>query len=78
MLPTLYIIYNSSGAGLEPVVRELGFRGDYKEELWDWLLESVEQFGKEWDTNWVRSFKEICRLLEEGVDWEEGSPVIYS
>ena len=73
MLPTIFILYRYRH--LQDIVQDSGFQGDFSSsDLWGWLNETAEGFGRIWESNWMKVWEKICdRLLqgarEVGEDW---------
>jgi hypothetical protein len=69
MLPWLFILYKEHPNWLESLVRRLGFQGEWKKNtLIKWWSEEEQCFGAQWDTNYMRTWREVCNLVPE-LDW---------
>lgn len=68
MLPGIHIMRKTGG--LSAIVKSVGFRGDYGEDVWEWLGQSAESFGSR---NWSRTWKAICDHPRSFVPAEDGS-----
>ena len=39
----------------------VGFQGEYSsDDLQEWLNETAEGFGQEWESNWMETWQIIC------------------
>ena len=76
MLPGIFILHQRQY--LQRVVEAVGFQGTYDgEDLWEWLNGTAEGFGREWESNWMETWKLICQLYmkmakAEGQAWAGG------
>ena len=42
----------------------VGFQGEYNsEDLWEWLNETADGWGLEWESNWMKTWEAICKKL---------------
>ena len=52
------------------IVKAAGFQGDYPGNAWEWLTEVGEGFGRDWESNWIKTWRIVCeiytRIIEEG------------
>ena len=64
MLPSMFILQQQQH--LHKIAGLVGFQGEYSHgdsqssDLWEWLNETVEGFGKEWWSNWMETWASIC------------------
>jgi hypothetical protein len=41
---------------LAAIVEAVGFQGEYNsEDLWEWLNETADAWGLEWESNWMKT-----------------------
>jgi hypothetical protein len=73
MQPGIYIMHQMGV--LHGIVKCIGFRGDPKEEVWEWLGQWAEGFGSRWRSNWWRTWKAMCDQYGGFVAAEDGSNV---
>jgi hypothetical protein len=62
MLPGIFILHKRQH--LQGIVETIGFQGDYEADVWEWLNEVGEAFGVEWERNWMRTWRQICKMYE--------------
>jgi hypothetical protein len=61
MLPSMFILHQRQELG--QLVEQVGFQGAYdSEDLEEWLNGTAEGFGREWESNWMATWKWICQL----------------
>ncbi|KAK6591595.1 hypothetical protein H4I96_12289 [Botrytis cinerea] len=69
MLPGIFILHQQQH--LPAIVEAAGFHGDYTADIWEWLQEVGEGFGRDWESNWMKTWRMACeiyaRMMEEGV-----------
>lgn len=65
MLPGIFILHQRQQ--LAGVVDVVGFQGDYDQDVWEWMKEMQEGFGVEWESNWMGTWRMICRVWEKMV-----------
>lgn len=51
MLPGIFILQQSEQ--LHGAMQAVGFRGEYPDDMWEWLKETEEGFQVEWENNWM-------------------------
>ena len=71
MLPCIFILFQQKH--LQGLVEAVGFRGVYdSEDLQEWLGGIAEGFGQDWESNWMKTWRYICkRFLEMARDRNE-------
>jgi hypothetical protein len=62
MLPGMFILHQRQH--LCGVAEVAGFQGDYSEDVWEWFKEQGEGFGREWESNWMRTWRMVCQMYE--------------
>ena len=62
MLPGLFVLYQRQH--LQGIVEAAGFQGDYEEDVWEWLKGVGEGFGSEWESNWMGTWRMVCRIYQ--------------
>jgi superfamily II DNA or RNA helicase len=60
MLPGLYVLYQQQH--LQGVVEAVGFQGESKEDIWEWLKEVGEGFGTQWESHWMKTWRMACQI----------------
>jgi hypothetical protein len=64
MLPSIFILFQQKQ--LCHIMEAVGFRGMYdSEDLQEWLGGIAEGFGQEWESNWMRTWRQVCRRYLE-------------
>jgi hypothetical protein len=59
MLPSIFVLHQRQH--LCKIVKTVGFQGDYNsEDLGEWLNNTDEGFGQEWESNWIETWQTIC------------------
>jgi hypothetical protein len=58
MLAGIYILHNQGF--LISAVEGVGFQGDYSVDLWEWMKEEVEGFGSIIESNWMKTWRQVC------------------
>jgi hypothetical protein len=54
MLPGIFILHQRGH--LAAIVEAVGFQGEYNsEDLWEWLNETADAWGLEWESNWMKT-----------------------
>jgi hypothetical protein len=67
MLPSMFVLLQLGE--LQAVVEAVGFQGTYgSEDLYEWLNEPAEGFGREWPSHWMETWQRICVMYGE---WQE-------
>lgn len=61
MLPGIYILYQKRF--LVNAVEGVGFQGDYQKDLWEWMQGDAEGFGAVVETNWIKTWREVCVIF---------------
>jgi hypothetical protein len=62
MLPSIFILHQQQH--LAKGVETVGFQGEYDSDLYEWLNETAEGFGREWESNWMKTWRAICQMYE--------------
>ena len=63
MLPSMFILHQRQH--LSKMVEAAGFQGKYGSDLYEWLNETAEGFGREWQSNWMEIWEMICNTYIE-------------
>ena len=64
MLPSIFVLHQRQH--LVEVVKAVGFQGEYSsDDLGEWLNETAEGFGQEWQSNWMETWQTICNTYIE-------------
>jgi hypothetical protein len=58
MLAGIYILHEQGF--LIGAVESVGFQGDYSRDLWEWMKEEAEGFGAVIESNWMKTWREVC------------------
>lgn len=58
MLAGIYILHEQGF--LISAVQGVGFQGDYIVDLWDWMKEDAEGFGSVIESNWMKTWRQVC------------------
>lgn len=66
MLPGMFILHQQSH--LATIVETVGFQGEYRIDVWEWLNEIAEGFGGKWESNWMKTWRGICVIYQSMVD----------
>lgn len=74
MLPGLFVLYQRQH--LQVIAEAAGFQGDYEEDVWEWLQGVGEGFGLEWESNWMRTWRMVCRIYQIMKEDGEGASVV--
>jgi hypothetical protein len=53
-------LYNTRAGVLTGAVQGVGFQGDYSADLWDWMKEEAEGFGSVIESNWMKTWRQVC------------------
>jgi hypothetical protein len=54
MLPSIFMLHQQQH--LAQIVKAVGFQGEYNsEDLGEWLNNTAEGFGQEWESNWIET-----------------------
>ena len=69
MLPGLFVLHQRQH--LQGITEAAGFQGDYAEDVWEWLKEIGEGFGREWESNWMRTWRMVCRMYKMMIEMPE-------
>ena len=70
MLPGIFVLYQQQH--LARTVELVGFQGSYPEDVWEWLKEVGEGFGREWESNWMRTWRMVCQMYNMMTKGGEG------
>jgi hypothetical protein len=62
MLVGMFILYQRGY--LWKIVREVGFQGDFGEDIWKWMNERGEEEGGEILSNWMKTWYRICNMYK--------------
>jgi hypothetical protein len=60
MLPRIYILFQKEY--LQGVIETVGFRGLYPKDMWEWMNEIGEGFGEVRESNWMSTWRQICKI----------------
>jgi hypothetical protein len=60
MLPGIYVLYQQEH--LQGVAEAVGFQGQFEEDVWEWLKEVGEGFGRQWESHWMKTWRMACRI----------------
>jgi superfamily II DNA helicase RecQ len=69
MLPGLFVLHQQEH--LRGVVEAVGFQGVYPDDVWEWLPEVGEGFGRQWESNWMRTWRMVCQWYQRMTKGEE-------
>lgn len=58
MLAGIYILHKQGF--LIGAVEGVGFQGDYSVDLWEWMKEEGEGFGSIIESNWMKTWRQVC------------------
>jgi hypothetical protein len=58
MLAGVYILHEQEF--LISAVQGVGFQGDYSADLWEWMKEEAEGFGSVIESNWMKTWRQVC------------------
>lgn len=58
MLPGIFILHQRES--LHSVVEAVGYQGTSEDDLWEWMKGVKEGFGREWESNWMGTWRMIC------------------
>jgi superfamily II DNA helicase RecQ len=47
--------------GLQGIIQQVGYQGDYGKDIWQWMNEEREGWGLEWESNWMITWRHVCR-----------------
>jgi len=50
---------------LEEVAKIEGFQGLYEGDIWDWMREIDEGIGLERESNWMRTWRQVCEVYNQ-------------
>jgi hypothetical protein len=72
MLPSIFILHQQQH--LAKGVETVGFQGEYDSDLYEWLNETAEGFGREWESNWMKTWRAVCEMYKRmrRMDEEDG------
>ena len=63
MLPGIFVLHKKGY--LSFIVSRVGFQGEYSEDLWEWMSGTAEGFGSIVESNWMKTWREVCRTYSE-------------
>jgi hypothetical protein len=63
MLPGIFVLHKKGY--LSFIVSRVGFQGEYSEDLWEWMSGTAEGFGWIVESNWMKTWREVCRTYSE-------------
>jgi superfamily II DNA or RNA helicase len=64
MLPSIFVLQQQQH--LAGIVQAVGFQGEYgSDDLKEWLNDTAEGFGQEWQSNWMETWQTICETYME-------------
>ena len=59
MLVGIFIL--NEQRGLQDIVKQVGFRGEFPKDVWQWMDQVREGWGSVWESNWMATWRYVCK-----------------